>query len=61
MILTVRYMICEEGINICQKSGMLLLWGYLSGNPRWWYLGHAKGRPKTDDVRPKVVNDRSSV
>ena len=23
----------------------VLSWGYLSGTPRWWYLGHAKGSP----------------
>ena len=36
--------------------------------PRWGYLGHAKpinlmtraqGRPKEDDVRPKIVDARS--
>ena len=24
-------------------------WGYLSGPPRWWYLGHANKGP----VKPK--------
>ena len=68
-------MACPEGRSPLPDSTIrlstrgLLSWGYSLATPRWWYLGHAKsnspmaraqGRPKEDDVRPKVVDVRSS-
>ena len=68
-------MACPEGRSPLPDSTIrlstrgLLSWGYSLTTPRWCYLGHAKDiylvtraqvRPKEDDVRPKVVDVRSS-